>query len=128
MICGEQNNIWPMPTGKTTIGSRSLTFSLDAVSLQIDTKFSNVKTLFHNAFSIFLNDLKLLIGPIDASNALNKKSTQDSTEMVEQHHLKKNCDINKLIIFVLISNSPEINLNLETDESYNLTMSSKLYK
>lgn len=59
MICGT-SNIWPMPTGKVSLSSRSLTFKSNQIQLNVKTEFSEAKQLLDSAYNVFLVDLKVL--------------------------------------------------------------------
>lgn len=59
MICGT-SNIWPMPTGKVSLSSRSLTFKSNQIQLNVKTEFDEAKQLLDSAYNVFLVDLKAL--------------------------------------------------------------------
>lgn len=155
MICGEPN-IWPMPTGRTKVSSRSLTLSADAVTVQVETPHAAVEQLLHSAFDLFVGDLQLLEtntagGTPDRSDrksdaarasaaaaaggqaARNRpecdKESADSELAEQQQQLlrtRRYCDIKHLNVKILVNGMPDVYLNLDTDESYNLTVTSEL--
>lgn len=57
MVCG-MLNIWPMPTIKASLSTRSLTFDTAQLEFNVHTKFDEAKKLLHSAYHIFLFDLK----------------------------------------------------------------------
>lgn len=59
MICGT-SNIWPMPTGKVSLSSRSLTFKSNQIQLNVKTEFDEAKQMLDSAYNVFLVDLKAL--------------------------------------------------------------------
>lgn len=59
MICGT-SNIWPMPTGKVSLSSRSLTFKSHQIQFDIQSEFDEAKQLLRSAYNVFLIDLKTL--------------------------------------------------------------------
>lgn len=59
MICGT-SNIWPMPTGKVSLSSRSLTFKSNQIQLDMKSEFGEAKQLLSSAYNVFLFDLKTL--------------------------------------------------------------------
>lgn len=67
MICGT-SNIWPMPTGKVSLSSRSLTFKSNQIQLNVKTEFAEAKQLLDSAYNVFLVDLKALEHQHHASN------------------------------------------------------------
>ena len=145
MICGEPN-IWPIPTKKARLNTRSVTFAADTIHLKVVTlpiRSHLVENLLHDAYSIFLNDLKYLEtgdserGEGSEQSRTNNKKNVDGSRvenLEQQQHLpsvKKNCDMHKIEIKIVISSThsysvvEEININLDTNESYNLTIDSK---
>lgn len=57
MTCGDIN-IWPHPTIKSGVSSKSLTFSMEDLELRLDTPYPQVETLFRQSFELFLKDLR----------------------------------------------------------------------
>lgn len=135
MICGEPN-IWPMPTGKTSVSSRSLTLTSSKVAFHIDTKFPKVQQQLQSAFDIFVADLQAMEsssqtvtrdsnegGDKTAEKGLDKQSEQSVAEEVQRD--SRNCDIQKVIIRVAVTSVPDVYLHMDMDESYNLTVASE---
>lgn len=148
MICGEPN-IWPMPTGRTKVSSRSLTLSAAAVTLHVDTPFAPVEALVRSAFELFAGDLLLLeansaSAPVERSTAktrpaaaagpeCTKEATAAAELLAEQQRQQqqqqlarqaKYCDIKHLNVRIAVGGAADVYLSLETDESYNLTVTS----
>lgn len=136
MICGDPN-IWPMPTGKTSVSSRSLTLTSDKIALHIDTKFPKVQQQLQTAFDIFMLDLQAMESTISlasddtspndektAGPGASKQSEQSIAEEVQREN--RNCDIKKVIVRVAVTSVPDVYLHLDMDESYNLTVASEL--
>lgn len=57
MTCGDIN-IWPHPTIKSGVSSKSLTFSMEDIQLRLDTPYPQVETQFRQSFELFLKDLR----------------------------------------------------------------------
>ncbi|XP_035793612.1 probable beta-hexosaminidase fdl isoform X1 [Anopheles albimanus] len=59
MTCGPIN-IWPQPTGATTIGSKTSRFRLSDMRLKVNTAagFEAVERLLHDAFDVFRSELR----------------------------------------------------------------------
>lgn len=163
MTCGEIN-IWPHPTIKSGVSSKSLTFSLEDIQLRLDTPYTQVETHFRQSFELFLKDLRRIqrldfrehaadtAAPSGGGN-IDLGSKADSTLDVkprtkrrrfadagqqESYRLKsdniaavsilanafgvrKRCDIDTFTVNVAIHKFGEMNLNFETDESYQVT-------
>lgn len=134
MICGEPN-IWPIPTGKTTVSSRSLTLTSDTIALHIDTKFPKVQQQLQTAFDIFLQDLQSLESSTTGGVSGNAGSTSDEKtgrsdkEAVQLQSLaeeqQRNCDIKKVTVRIAVTSIADVHLHMDMDESYNLTVASK---
>lgn len=130
MMCGSTPQIWPMPTGRTVLGRKSQTLLTDNIELKLDTKFSDVDSLFKNTFAIFMADLKLMESAEDVqitSRHDSSSSEKRNKELDEKpmENIKKNCDIQSLVVKVAISTSPVIYVHLDMDESYNISIKSK---
>lgn len=115
----------------------------DLLSLHIDTQFKEVDRLFRQAFDVFVTDLQTLEGSLpppslansDGSDGGNERASavdrnadnQNGRESSSNDRAaeKKNCDIKRFNIGVVVSSSAAVHLTIDTDESYNLTMSSK---
>lgn len=141
MICGT-SNIWPMPTGKVSLSSRSLTFKSNQLQFDIKTTFSEAKQLLSSAYNVFLFDLKSLEHQhihTKSQNDPNKTDNQmkadtsddhngpktDSAKSTVDENVNQNCDINKIIINADIQKNGDIFLHMDTDESYELNVTSK---
>ncbi|XP_013100920.1 probable beta-hexosaminidase fdl isoform X1 [Stomoxys calcitrans] len=57
MTCGDIN-IWPHPTIKSGVSSKSLTFSMEDIELRLDTPYPQVESQFRQSFELFLKDLR----------------------------------------------------------------------
>lgn len=131
-----------MPTGKTSVSSRSLTLSSDTIALHIDTKFAAVEKQLQTAFDIFLLDLQALEATSDTQSSANgavraedvksadsrrgdRQSEQSMAEDIRRE--ARSCDIKKLIIRVAVTSVSDVYLHMEMDESYNLTVASKYW-
>uniref|UniRef100_A0A1A9X4S7 beta-N-acetylhexosaminidase n=1 Tax=Glossina brevipalpis TaxID=37001 RepID=A0A1A9X4S7_9MUSC len=57
MTCGEIS-LWPHPTIKTAVSTKSLKFSMDDIQLRLDTPYNAVEKHFRLAFDLFLKDLR----------------------------------------------------------------------
>lgn len=126
MICGSPN-IWPMPTIKTSLGSQSLTFRSQLISLDIVTHFNEARTLMQQAFDIFEADLRALEGSKATSTDEVSTSSHEHTDSNTNKYsaADKNCDIKHIDVKVEISTIKEVYQHLEMDETYELTISSK---
>lgn len=144
MICGT-SHIWPMPTGKVSLSSRSLTFQSNQLHFDIKTTFNEAKQLLHSAYNVFLLDLKSLEGqPVPSSTqpdldktnnqfngdkvATNLGSKADANDIANANineNSNQNCDIKKFIINAEIQAMGDVFLHMETDESYELNVTSE---
>uniref|UniRef100_A0A182PVM6 beta-N-acetylhexosaminidase n=1 Tax=Anopheles epiroticus TaxID=199890 RepID=A0A182PVM6_9DIPT len=57
MTCGPIN-IWPQPTGATTIGSKTSRFRLSDMHVKIVTKFEPVERLLHDAYDVLQSEMR----------------------------------------------------------------------
>uniref|UniRef100_A0A182JNH4 beta-N-acetylhexosaminidase n=1 Tax=Anopheles christyi TaxID=43041 RepID=A0A182JNH4_9DIPT len=57
MTCGPIN-IWPQPTGATTIGSKTSRFRLSDMRVKIVTKFEPVEKLLHDAYDVLQSEIR----------------------------------------------------------------------
>lgn len=57
MTCGPIN-IWPQPTGATTIGSKTSRFRLSDMHVKIVTKFEPVDKLLHDAYDVLRAEVR----------------------------------------------------------------------
>lgn len=140
MVCGSLN-VWPLPTIKASLSSRSLTFEAMQVKFDVNTKFDDAKKLLQNAYNIFLFDLKSMEEKASAASsgssskgAANSDNEQpgdgnknaDPTLPTEAKQTHRNCDINKIVINAEILNAPDVYVHIEVDESYELNVTRKL--
>lgn len=151
MVCGAKN-IWPMPTGKLALSSRSLTFKSNQLQLEVKTTFSEAKQLMNSAYDVFLFDLRSLEDrhahahassqtDLDKNdnNQFNKEkmaadhrnndnghagSKTNSVKAKLDENANQNCDINKITIIAEIHTSGDAFLHMESDESYELNVTS----
>lgn len=125
MTCGP-SNIWPQPTIKTTLGSNTLTFSSKNIKLKLKTPNRQVDDLYQSAFILFQRDIEnleqnenIVVKPDEI-----KKSMDDEENLIEN---LRNYDIDQVIVDVHVTESPDIYLNLGTNETYNLTINRKFF-
>lgn len=137
MVCGD-SNIWPMPTGKTSLSTRSLTLRSVDIAINVETKFSEVERMFRLAFDIFMTDLRDLeasLGSFVSGAAATRGSSEhqrgekstnkESGQNPDVSESDKHCDIKNLDVKVVIDGSPSVHVSLDMDESYNMTVLSK---
>lgn len=127
MVCGV-SNIWPMPTGKLTLSSHSLTFNANQLEFNVKSSLHEAKELLMNAYDIFLYDLKAIAGESEEEHV---DKTDNQIKNVEANtdtlKLNENCDINKIIISAEILTIGDVYLNLDMDESYELNVTSEFF-
>ncbi|XP_055315467.1 probable beta-hexosaminidase fdl isoform X1 [Sitodiplosis mosellana] len=145
MICGT-SNIWPMPTGKVSLSSRSLTFKSNQLQFDIKTAFSEAEQMLNSAYDVFLFDLKSLeeqhtrtssqSNDVEKNKNKNKNNQQingeksaddngqkaDSAKMKVDENANQSCDINKFIINAEIQTMGDVFLHMDVDESYELNV------
>lgn len=132
MICGSPN-IWPLPTIKTSLSSKSLTFDSNQIQFDVKTKFADAKRLMLSAYDIFLFDLKHLEGKNIINNSVEKMANNqnDGDDVTEIKHsdmsINKNCDINKIVIKAEILNISDVFEHMDADESYELNITRKCF-
>lgn len=140
MTCGTTTRgmIVPIPTIKYELGSKPLTFGLEAIHSHISTPHKNVEKMLREAVMVFLHDLRLLLKDQDHPGAkmddatfadTEKTATSDGEERgaffstVRSACKSKHCDIETLNIRLVVQGkSDEVHLGLHSDEKYNLTM------
>lgn len=129
MTCGDVN-VWPHPTKRTRVMSSSFKFSVESMQLQISTPFQDVEKLFRKSFHVFVRELKQIQKleyfehgkvadkfPDDNVNNNHNNINDRSSNMCKKHH----CDISNFIVDVHILKSGNIYIDLDTDESYNIS-------
>lgn len=132
MLCGSLN-VWPLPTLKAEYSSKSLTFDLDNIEMDVKTKFDEAKKLMLEAFNIFMFDLRHLTGkepknPVEPTEINQKyiESTEENSNKGNDINVNnRNCDINKIVITAEIFSSPDRYVHLDVDESYELNVTRK---
>lgn len=131
MKCGPPN-LWPLPTIKIALGSHSNMVSAAMIKLNVRTQFEKVEELYKDAFIVFQNELitmeKNSLSDVEeekrAEQEVNKNYVISGDKIVA--NLINGNSLSNMEIEVHIIKSPDIHLTLETDESYNLTITRKL--
>lgn len=132
MTCGDVN-VWPHPTKRVGVLSSSIKFSAENIQLKISTSFQEVERLYRKSFHVFLRELKQIqkIEFFDhgkvADNFEDMKQTDGSADRNENKCQRSHCDIANFIVEVQIVKSGKTNIDLDTDESYNLTSSGESF-
>lgn len=126
MTCGP-SIIWPQPTIKATLGSSTLTFSSKDIKLKLKTPSRSVDELYQSAFILFKRDVENFEN--NEENIVKQedeiKKSDDEENLIE--NVRKNYDIDEVIVDVHVTESSEIYLNLATNETYNLTINRKFF-
>lgn len=131
MTCGDVN-VWPHPTKRVGVLSSSLKFSVDSLHLKISTSFMEVERLFRKSFHVFLKELKQIqkIEFFDhgkvAENA-NINLSEDKPHSKPNKCQKAHCDITDFVVEVHIIKSGKVHIDLDTDESYNVTSTCRYF-
>lgn len=150
MVCGSLN-VWPLPTIKASLSSRSLRFQTFQMKFDVKTEFDDAKELLQNAYHIFLFDLKSLeekattassrssssgsgasissskgTANTDNEQLRNRNKNAEPTLPTETKDINRNCDINKIVINAEILNAPDVYVHIDVDESYELNVTRKL--
>ncbi|KAL9913864.1 probable beta-hexosaminidase fdl isoform X1 [Glossina fuscipes] len=84
MTCGEIS-IWPQPTIKTAVSTKSLKFSMDDIQLRLDTPYKGVEKHFRIAFDLFLKDLRHI-------QRLNLPKRSEQEQETERERSANNAD------------------------------------
>jgi beta-hexosaminidase Fdl len=128
MLCGPQT-LWPEPSIKSLIGTNANSFQLSDVRYKVQTPFKNVENLMESAFSIFIEELKQIVHASggktpDLTPRTSTRSYKDSSysSMTSTTHRKNLVNVN---IYVNVIKTADVHVTLNTDECYNITMSSK---
>lgn len=124
-------NIWPMPS-KPLIGTNTKNFLLQNVNYNIETSSDDVENLMNGAIEIFLDEIKQISYASGAkveqttttrrTRSDNKNSSPRNDVTVGSHQYLNNLSTVRIAINVI--RSPEIHLTLNSDECYNMTISS----
>lgn len=140
MTCGTslRGVVVPIPTIKYQLGTKALDFALEDIHTHIVTPHKSVENMLREAVLVFLQDLQVLHrdAKVESSSsastmeAKNKRSArnveargaEENFVSYENKCKSKHCDIDTLNIRIAVAKSDEVHLNLDADESYNLTM------
>lgn len=133
MTCGP-SIVWPQPTIKSTIGTDALSFMSDGITLKLKTIFKKVDELFRQSFEIFRDEIKLIENANEESLKVDKEKEQkenninvlvnNDNEIINGRN-KRHADGLNFEVEVIIRKYHDIYLTLDSDESYNLTVSRK---
>jgi hypothetical protein len=122
-------NIWPMPT-KPLIGTNSKNFLLQNINYQIKTSSEIVDSLLGGAIEIFLDEVKQIsfasgarIEPTTTKRSKSNRNSSPRTDVTVGSHQFLN-NLSSVRISLNVIKSSEIHLTLNTDECYNMTISS----
>lgn len=131
MLCGSQT-LWPVPTVKSLIGTNANSFHLNDVQYKAQTPFKNVESLMESAFSVFLEEVKQM------KHASGWKSTDDALRTSTRTYrdvtysgtradglTTRRRNLTTVNVYVSVVKTSDVHLTLNTDECYNITMSSK---
>ncbi|XP_055610390.1 probable beta-hexosaminidase fdl isoform X2 [Uranotaenia lowii] len=146
MTCGPIN-IWPQPTGKTVIGSKTSRFRLGDVKVQVKASTPAVEQLLEKAFGVFKDELQAVLvahgahkvdenqsssttaegGPDSDRGKPDSAGAPDKSSDTAKIHFYKpvddhKYDIDKFDVRITLIKPSETYLTLETDESYNLSI------
>lgn len=103
MLCGE-TQLWPLPSGPTKIGNEAIAINIQQIEAESSAKHPALTFLEHS-FASFNSNVASLI-----------KEKSDAPTQIRS-------DVDKFIVKITIAYSNIIKLRMNTDESYNLTMS-----
>lgn len=101
MLCAS-TQLWPQPTGPVQLGSHYITFYLHQLRFETSAQEQD-RELLDKAYEIFKSNIQVLAGDEEDSWATKT-------------------DINEFIIKVLVTSFNHQTVQLNTDESYNLTL------
>lgn len=135
MLCGSQT-LWPEPTIKSLIGTNANSFHLNDVQYKVQTPFKNVESLMENAFSVFLEEVKQIrhaSGGKTTDSDPYKTSTRSYKDVTysggrPEPFSTQRRNLTTVNIYVNVIKTSDVHLSLNTDECYNLTMSSEKKK
>lgn len=132
MLCGPQT-LWPEPSIKSLIGTNANSFHLNDVQYKVQTPFRVVENLMESAFTVFLEEIKQIRSasgghsPDDAlrtSTRSYRDVTHSGSRVEPQTSHRRN--LTTVNIYVHVIKTADVHLTLNTDECYNITMSSEL--
>ena len=130
MLCGPQT-LWPEPTIKSLVGTNANSFNLNDVQYKIQTPFKTVESLMESTFSVFFEEIKQIkaaSGGVSVNDDLKtitkpfKDVKYSGSRMETSTNQRRNFTI--VNIYVNVIKTADVHLSLNTDECYNLTMSS----
>lgn len=130
MKCGPAN-LWPIPTIKSALGSHSNMISVTLIKLDVRTSFKKAEELLKEAFIVFQNELIMMEKNSLSGVEEEKQAEIDANKndvIVDEKNLlnrKNTMSLSNMEIEVHILKSPDIHLTLDTDESYNITITRK---
>lgn len=143
MTCGPIN-IWPQPTGKTTIGSKASRFRLGDIHAHMTTGSEEVESLLNRAFDVFRDELhSVLVAHGETYDDTDELAATEGSEVNRgkesdgekpEQPLKirfyrpadeNRYDVDKFDVKISVLKSSETYLTLHTDESYNLSVTRK---
>uniref|UniRef100_A0A1Q3F2V3 beta-N-acetylhexosaminidase n=1 Tax=Culex tarsalis TaxID=7177 RepID=A0A1Q3F2V3_CULTA len=138
MTCGPIN-IWPQPTAKATIGSKTSRFRLADVNVHIKAAAQPVESLLRDAFGVFKGELRAILvahgataedGEVVAGSLVtesgNREPANGASSDSKIHFYKpvdeNRYDVDRFDVRITVLKSPEVHLTMQTDESYNLSV------
>ncbi|KFB48585.1 AGAP007080-PA-like protein [Anopheles sinensis] len=137
MTCGPIN-IWPQPTGSTSIGSKTSRFRLSDVRLKIVTDFPAVEQLLRDAYDVMRTELRGMMvahgatleeiegEAVGGGGDAEKRSSPRDPSVGKIHFFKlvsdKRYDVDAFEVNIHVEKSPVTFLTLHTDESYNMSV------
>uniref|UniRef100_A0A8D8A424 Probable beta-hexosaminidase fdl n=1 Tax=Culex pipiens TaxID=7175 RepID=A0A8D8A424_CULPI len=139
MTCGPIN-IWPQPTAKATIGSKTSRFRLADLNVHIKAAAQPVEGLLRDAFGVFKEELRATLvahgaagedGEVVAAAASlvtesGKEPGKEPSADGKIHFYKpvdeNRYDVDKFDVRITVLKSPDVYLTMQTDESYNLSV------
>lgn len=140
MTCGPIN-IWPQPTAKATIGSKTSRFRLADLNVHIKAAAQPVEGLLRDAFGVFKEELRATLvahgaagedGEVVAAAGASlvtesgKEPGKEPSADGKIHFYKpvdeNRYDVDKFDVRITVLKSPDVYLTMQTDESYNLSV------
>ncbi|XP_038115312.1 probable beta-hexosaminidase fdl isoform X3 [Culex quinquefasciatus] len=138
MTCGPIN-IWPQPTAKATIGSKTSRFRLADLNVHIKAAAQPVEGLLRDAFGVFKEELRATLAAhgaagedgeaVAAASLVTESGKEPGKEPSADgkiHFYKpvdeNRYDVDKFDVRITVLKSPDVYLTMQTDESYNLSV------